>query len=114
MLTSDGDQDPSSFKKLLWGVIVAIVCVGLLMAGGGGSGALKPLQTISLVAAFPFMFVMFAICVAFKKALDKNESARIDKQRYEDATKALKEEEESKASEVIQAPEQPQPTGASA
>jgi glycine betaine transporter len=47
------------------------MAVGLLMAGG-----LKPLQTISLAAAFPFIFIMFAACVAFIKALrsDKDET----------------------------------------
>ena len=83
MLSSEGNPDPSSFKKMLWGIIVAVVCIGLLMAGGGGSGALKPLQTISLVAAFPFMFVMFGICAAFKKTLNQSEEATVESQRLE-------------------------------
>lgn len=66
MLTTDGDKNPPDSKKILWGVIQSIMAVGLLMAGG-----LKPLQTISLVAAFPFIFIMFGACVAFVKAVKK-------------------------------------------
>lgn len=64
MLTSDGDINPPNNKKILWGVIQSVMAIGLLMAGG-----LKPLQTISLAAAFPFIFVMLAACVSLLKAL---------------------------------------------
>lgn len=66
MLTSKGDIDPPNSKKILWGVIQAVMAAGLLMAGG-----LKPLQTISLAAAFPFIFIMFGACGAFIKAIKK-------------------------------------------
>lgn len=64
MLTTKGDINPPNSKKILWGVIQSVMAVGLLMAGG-----LKPLQTISLAAAFPFIFIMFGACAAFIKAL---------------------------------------------
>ena len=64
MLTSDGDINPPNNKKILWGIIQSVMAVGLLMAGG-----LKPLQTISLAAAFPFIFIMFAACAAFIRAI---------------------------------------------
>lgn len=66
MLTTNGDINPPNSKKILWGVIQSVMAIGLIMAGG-----LKPLQTISLVAAFPFIFVMFAACVSLKKALSE-------------------------------------------
>ncbi len=69
MLTSDGDKNPPNNKKILWGIIQSVMAVGLLMAGG-----LKPLQTISLAAAFPFIFIMFAACGAFIKVLKKEKS----------------------------------------
>ena len=53
-------------KKILWGIIQSVMAIGLLMAGG-----LKPLQTISLAAAFPFIFIMFGACAAFVKAVKK-------------------------------------------
>ncbi len=64
MLTSDGDQNPPNNKKIIWGIVQSVMAVGLLMAGG-----LKPLQTISLAAAFPFIFIMFATCVSFIKSI---------------------------------------------
>ena len=64
MLSTDGDINPPNSKKILWGVIQSVMAVGLLMAGG-----LKPLQTISLAAAFPFIFIMFGACASFIKAV---------------------------------------------
>ena len=54
-------------KKILWGVIQSVLAVALLMAGG-----LKPLQTISIAAAFLFIFIMIAMMVAVVKALAKD------------------------------------------
>ena len=64
MFTSDGELNPPNNKKVLWGVMMAVLAVGLLMAGG-----LKPLQTISLAAAFPFIFIMLFAGAALIKAL---------------------------------------------
>lgn len=55
MLTSEGEQNPPKKKMVIWGVIQSIMAIGMMLAGG-----LKPLQTISLAAAFPFIFIMFA------------------------------------------------------
>lgn len=70
MLTTDGDINPPNNKKILWGIIQSVMAIGLLMAGG-----LKPLQTISLAAAFPFIFIMFAACAAFIKGIKKENPA---------------------------------------
>lgn len=64
MLSSDGDLNPSSGKKILWGVMQAAMAIGLLMAGG-----LKPLQTISIAAAFPFIFIQICAMISIVKAL---------------------------------------------
>lgn len=68
MLTSNGDLNPSNLKKVFWGCIQAFMAIVLLIAGG-----LKPLQMISIVAAFPFIFIMLGICFAIIKSL-KNEN----------------------------------------
>ena len=62
MLSTDGAINPPNGRKILWGVIQSVMAIGLLMAGG-----LKPLQTISLVAAFLFIFVMLGTIAAFIK-----------------------------------------------
>ena len=64
MLSSEGNMNPPNGKKILWGVVLTAMAIGLLIAGG-----LKPLQTISIAAAFPFMFVMFAAMVSVVKGL---------------------------------------------
>lgn len=69
MLSTDGAINPPNGRKILWGVIQSVMAIGLLMAGG-----LKPLQTISLVAAFLFIFVMLGTIAVFIKVL-KEEKA---------------------------------------
>ena len=69
MLSTDGAINPPNGRKILWELSSQLWLIGLLMAGG-----LKPLQTISLVAAFLFIFVMFGTIAAFIKVL-KEEKA---------------------------------------
>lgn len=64
MLTSHGDLNPSNEKKILWGLLQALLATVLILAGG-----LKSLQTASVVAAFPFIIVMVLSCVSLWKAL---------------------------------------------
>lgn len=67
MLSSKGNLNPPNSKKILWGVVQSALAVALLMAGG-----LKPLQTISIAAAFPFIFIMIGIMVATVKAFSED------------------------------------------
>ncbi|MBQ9069616.1 MAG: BCCT family transporter [Eggerthellaceae bacterium] len=64
MLSSNGDQNPSKTKMMFWGLVQSALAIGMLMAGG-----LKPLQTMSVGSAFPFMFVLIAVMFAIPKAL---------------------------------------------
>lgn len=66
MLSSDGEMNPPAVKKVIWGLVQSGLAIGLLIAGG-----LKPLQTISIVAAFPFMFIMIGACISLIKELKK-------------------------------------------
>ena len=68
MLTSEGDLNPSNQKKIIWGLFQSLLATALLLAGG-----LKSLQTISVAAAFPFIFVMFLAIASFTKALLSDE-----------------------------------------
>lgn len=63
MLSSNGDLNPSNRRKILWGVVQSLLATSLLLAGG-----LEALQTISVVAAFPFIFVMLLAIVSLFKA----------------------------------------------
>ncbi len=64
MFSSDGDLNPSNYKKTLWGIIQAVLALVLLLTGG-----LSALQTCSIVAAFPFSIIMILSCYCLFKAL---------------------------------------------
>ncbi len=64
MLSSEGALNPPKTRMVIWGVIQSLMAVGLLIAGG-----LKPLQTISIAAAFPFIIIMIAVMFSIVKAL---------------------------------------------
>lgn len=64
MLSSEGDLDPTNSRKILWGVLQSLLATSLLLAGG-----LEALQTISVAAAFPFIFVMLLAIASILKAL---------------------------------------------
>ncbi|AWZ49182.1 choline transporter [Clostridiaceae bacterium 14S0207] len=64
MLTSNGDLNPSSKKKIIWGIVQALLATALLLAGG-----LNALQTASVASAFPFIFIMLFACISLYKSL---------------------------------------------
>jgi len=64
MLSSHGDLNPSTRKQFIWGIVQALLATSLLLAGG-----LQALQTASVAAAFPFIFVMLLAIVSLVKAL---------------------------------------------
>lgn len=66
MMTSEGNVQPPIYKKVIWAVIEATIAYLLLSAG-----SLKPLQTISIAASLPFLFIMIAVCPAIVKELKK-------------------------------------------
>lgn len=64
MMSSNGDLNPSTQKKLIWGCIQSLMAFSLMMAGG-----LSVLQIASIAAAFPFAIVMVFACFSLLKAL---------------------------------------------
>lgn len=66
MLTTDGNLNPSGRIKFIWGVVQAMLATILLYIGG-----LSALQTASIIAAFPFTFVIIAMCFSLMKELRK-------------------------------------------
>ena len=67
VMTSNGSITPPTYKKVIWGVVVAAIAYILLSAG-----SLKPLQTISIAATLPFLIVMIAMMPALVKELKKD------------------------------------------
>jgi glycine betaine transporter len=64
MLSDKGNQNPSAKLKVTWGIIQSGLAVALMLSGGLGM-----LQTGSIVAAFPFAFIMIFAMLAMIKAL---------------------------------------------
>ena len=64
MFTSRGVLTPSRWLRLAWGVVQAMVAGVLLLSGG-----LVALQTMSIVAAFPFMVLMIFMAISLLKSL---------------------------------------------
>lgn len=64
MFTQQGDLNPSNTKKIIWGLTQSALATALLLAGG-----LLPLQTASVIAAFPFIFIMIFAIISLFKAL---------------------------------------------
>ncbi|AZO94736.1 BCCT family transporter [Halocella sp. SP3-1] len=64
ILSSNGNLEPTARRKVIWGLIQSGLAVALMLSGG-----LSMLQTASIVAAFPFAFVMLFGMVSLVKAL---------------------------------------------
>ncbi|RCW79877.1 BCCT, betaine/carnitine/choline family transporter [Halanaerobium sp. DL-01] len=70
MLSDKGNQNPTTKRKIIWGVIQSGLAVALMLSGGLGM-----LQTGSIVAAFPFAFIMLFAMWAIIKSLKAEEKA---------------------------------------
>ena len=66
MLSSFGDLNPTTKRKVVWGLIQSLTALALMLFTSNG---LNMLQTMSIVGALPFSFVMAGIMIATVKAL---------------------------------------------
>lgn len=69
-LSEKGTQEPSRLNVVFWGVATGASAAVMLLVGG--TDALSGLQTITIVAALPFVVVMVGIAVALVKDLRKD------------------------------------------
>lgn len=66
-MSQRGKPNPSPWVTILWGVLLGLVASTLLIAGG--TEALSGLQSIMVVSALPFAFVVIGIMIAWAKDL---------------------------------------------
>ncbi len=74
MLSEEGRLQPTHKTMFIWGCIEAALSYALLLSGG-----MKSVQTISIAAAFPFIFIMLGSMASLLKALEaehKEEQAK--------------------------------------
>ncbi|MDX8336847.1 BCCT family transporter [Candidatus Cetobacterium colombiensis] len=57
MMSSDGDLNPPTYKKLIWGIAQSLLAIALIFAGG-----LNMLKTASIIIAFPLL-ILFPIMI---------------------------------------------------
>ncbi len=70
ILSSDGDLNPTTTRKVTWGVIITSVTLVLMFASDSG---LSNVQTAPIVAALPFSIVMILSVIAWIKSLVSDE-----------------------------------------
>ncbi len=64
MMTSGGTLQPSTSRKLLWGVVQSSAAAVLLLSGG-----LEALQRMAIIAALPFTIVMVVMTVSLYRGM---------------------------------------------
>ena len=64
MLTSNGDPDPSTRRKLSWGLAIAGVAAGLFL-----TRSVNAVRAVAVLGAIPFTLVMLLQVVALLRAL---------------------------------------------
>ena len=67
MLTMGGDMNPPKPARAFWGIAQGAVTIVIILTGG--QAVLKSLQTASVAAAAPFMFVLLGMCIGLLYAL---------------------------------------------
>ena len=98
MLTMGGDMNPPKKARAFWGIAQGAVTIVLILAGG--QAVLKTLQTASIVAALPFMFVMLFMCIGIYKSLRAEFKPAADKQALDSVAP------EETLLELVETPEQ--------
>ncbi|MCG2621000.1 BCCT family transporter [Arthrobacter sp. I2-34] len=72
-LSSHGAEEPRRGVVIFWGALTGAVAAVMLLAGGNQPAeALSGLQRITIVAALPFVVVMFLMCIALAKDLRRD------------------------------------------
>ncbi len=79
-LSQNGKSDAKPWLAGIWGVATAFVGLTLLLAGG--SKALNALQSVTIVAATPFLFILIGLMFAFVKDV-RNDTIYLDQREQE-------------------------------
>jgi len=67
-ISSLNRSNPPKWQNVFWGVLLALISIAMLYAGG-----LRSLQTMTLVFALPFGIIMLLLCFCLMKALRTDE-----------------------------------------
>lgn len=76
-IASGSKPNAPRWQNAFWGVLLALIAMSLLYAGG-----IQSLQTMTLIAALPFGLIMLLLCFCLMKALRTDEQYRNAKLPY--------------------------------
>lgn len=64
-----GIEEPARYVTVFFGICTGAIAIIMLLAGGGGSEALDSLQSITIIAASPFLIILVLLAVSIMKML---------------------------------------------
>jgi glycine betaine transporter len=76
MMSADGNPNPPTRIKIIWGVLIAGIAISLLLAGG-----LEAVQTATILFALPFALVIVLMVIALWRALREDWIAEARRER---------------------------------
>jgi choline/carnitine/betaine transport len=71
-MTDNGSINPPLYKRVLWGVLIAAICLTLIIAGG-----LSGLQSAAVLSALPFTFILYMMVVVLIRELRADRKAML-------------------------------------
>lgn len=66
-MSQGGRPEPSRWVTILWGLLLGLIAIALLLAGG--KSTLSGLQSLMVVSALPFAFVVIGIMISWARDL---------------------------------------------
>jgi glycine betaine transporter len=84
MMSRNGDPNPSTRTKLVWGVLIAGIAISLLLAGG-----IDAVQTATILFALPFALVIVLMVIALWRAL--REDWQVEARREREIRRKMRE-----------------------
>ena len=71
-MTDNGSINPPLYKRIIWGVLIAAICLTLIIAGG-----LSGLQSAAVLSALPFTFILYMMVIVLVRELRADRKAML-------------------------------------
>lgn len=71
-MTDNGSINPPLYKRIIWGVLIAAICLTLIVAGG-----LTGLQSAAVLSALPFTFILYLMVFVLVRELRADRKAML-------------------------------------
>ncbi|MCC4287272.1 BCCT family transporter [Vreelandella aquamarina] len=71
-MTDNGSINPPLYKRVVWGVLIAAICLTLIVAGG-----LSGLQSAAVLSALPFTFILYMMVIVLVRELRADRKAML-------------------------------------